>query len=351
MARPTHRRHGRATRLLALLCTALLACTTVRTHVSTIAPEVLLREGHAALQLDLWVESNRPLTLDEELRYRAQARQALEQAVAGRAQREGSGALVVRTLGVTRTPERRGDQAGAAVGIAVGIVVVVAVIIIAAVAGGKDGGGGSSSVGAPRLAPPAPRFSGPAAPVRPPSFHAPPRFTSVPRPSRPPAPRPPAPRGGHRPGAGPAAPRFPELHRGPTVDVGVGLEWWVPLGPEPEPLPPPAEPPPYAAEVPAAPADEAARAAPADEAPQAGPAPRKVPLAPPEPLPVERRGFFDGDRLVLDAVMVDPASGEALWRKRVARSVDPRDVEAVRAAVDALLEDGGWTPASAPPGS
>ena len=62
MARPTLRPHGRGTKLVALLCSSLLACTTVRSHVSTIAPEVMLREGHATIQLDLWVESNRPLT-------------------------------------------------------------------------------------------------------------------------------------------------------------------------------------------------------------------------------------------------------------------------------------------------
>jgi hypothetical protein len=53
---------------------------------------------------------------------------------------------------------------------------------------------------------------------------------------------------------------------------------------------------------------------------------------------------------VLDAVMVDPATGEVLWRKRVARSANPRDTKSVRAAVDELLSAGGWT-AEAPPGS
>lgn len=345
MARSTLRPRGRGTKLLALLCSSLLACTTVRTHVSTIAPEVMLREGHAVVQLDLWVESNRPLTPEEEAKYRAEARQALEQAVAGRAKADGEGALVIRTLGVTRTSGRRGDQTGAAVGMAVGVVVVVAVVILALMSEGKGGGG--KSIKAPRAAPSGPRFSGPRAgaptgAVRPPGFGRAPRFTSVPR-----VPRPSVPHGSRVP----PAPRFSHGHHGPGVHVGVGIGWWVPLGPEPVPLPPPydaAPPPPYEEAAPEddAPA-EAAAPAPGDAQADA-PAPKTIPLAPPEPLPVESRGFFDGDRLVLDAVMVDPETGEILWSKRIAKSVDPRDAKAVRAAVDELFSDGGWTSATLP---
>lgn len=341
MARSSLRPHGRGTKVLALLCSSLLACTTVRTHVSTIAPEVALREGHAVLQLDLWVESNRPLTPEEEVRYRAEARQALEQAVAGRSQTEGGGQLVVRSMGVTRTSGRRGDQVGAAVGIAVGIVAVVVVVIVALVSDGNGGGGKSSAKAPPRVAPP-PRVSG----VRPPTPRtgglAPPRFSPAPR-----LPSAAAPRG--RPRLVPGAPRSPHLHGGPAVDVGIGLGWWVPLGPVPPPVPPPSEtasPPPPSGEVAPPPEGQAQAEASEPSAPET----RTMQLAPPEPLPVERRGFFDGDRLVLDAVMVDPATGEVRWSKRVARSVDPRDVKAVRAVVDELFADGGWT-AAVPPRS
>ncbi|HYD39932.1 MAG TPA: hypothetical protein VEB43_03810 [Anaeromyxobacter sp.] len=345
MARSPLRLHGRGTKLLALLCSALLACTTVRTHVSTIAPEVMLRDGHAVVQLDLWVESNRPLTPEDEDRYRAEARQALEQAVAGRAKADGEGALVVRTLGVTRTSGRRGDQAGAAVGMAVGVMVIVAVVVLAILSDGK--GGGSKAVKAPRAAPTPPRFAGPRAgvpsrAVRPPRFGSPPRFTTLPRAPRPPVPRVPL-------APAPSFPRFPRgsgVHHGPDVHVDVGIGWWVPLMPEPLPLPPDAALPPHgdAPAGEAAPSEEAPRTpddAQADARPEQ-PAAKTIPLAPPEPLEVESRGFWDGDRLVLDAVMVDPETGEVLWTKRVAKSVDPRNVKAVRAAVDELFSDGGW---------
>jgi len=346
MARSTLRPRGPGAKLLALLCSSLLACTTVRTHVSTIAPEAALREGHATVQLDLWVESNRPLTPEEEARYRADARQALEQAIAGRSQTDGGGALVIRSLGVTRTPARRTDQTGAAVGIAVGAVAIVTLVILALVADGK-GGGGRSAAKAPRSSPPTPRVSmprasPPAADGRLPAFGRPPRFTGVPttRPRGAPAPRGVLPRA-----PAPGGPRFPHAHGGPAVDVGIGLQWWIPLGPGPDPFlaPPPIPAAPPRAEDAPAPEDRAQA-----EAEPPAPAPRTIPLQPPEGPPVDSRGFFDGDRLVLDAVMVDPATGAVLWTKRIARSVDPRDAKAVRAAVDALLADEGWTVPVAP---
>jgi hypothetical protein len=144
--------------------------------------------------------------------------------------------------------------------------------------------------------------------------------------------------------------------------VGVDVEWWIPIYTEPVPPAPVAfspAPPAPGEEASPAPADGVTQpaadetAAAADEpAAPAEPEPRMVALAPPEPIPVESRGFWDGDRLVLDAVLVDPATGEVLWRKRVAKSVDPRNVKAVRAVVDELLSEGGWTAAApAPPGT
>ncbi|HET6437185.1 MAG TPA: hypothetical protein VFG59_03920, partial [Anaeromyxobacter sp.] len=104
---------GVGSRRCALLCAALLSCTTVRTPVSRIEPAVLdLQEPAAAPQIELWVESNRPLSPQDEERYRSEARRALEAALAGHAQPQDT-LLVVRAQGITRTPGHKGDQAAA----------------------------------------------------------------------------------------------------------------------------------------------------------------------------------------------------------------------------------------------
>jgi hypothetical protein len=83
---------------------------------------------------------------------------------------------------------------------------------------------------------------------------------------------------------------------------------------------------------------------PADLAEEASPGAGLIrfPLPPPERLPIDDRGFFDGDRLELEAVVLDRSTGEALWAKRISRKADPRDTRAVKEAVDALLSEGGW---------
>lgn len=344
--------HGLPFRQLALCCSALLACTTVRTPVSTIDPTVALRDGRPEPQLELWVESDKRLMADEEERYRSEARAALEQALAGRPQPDGGDLVVVRLQGVTRTPGHRHDQAAATAGLVVGAVVIVALVVVAIVAGGKDGGSHVSvprgshgrpsfgAAGASHASRAAPTFSGRSAArvagaLRPPRIGGPSRFPAVPAPGL-----------GHGPRGFPVVPApglvpaLPGLfhHHGPEVDVGVGLWWAIPLG----------EPPPYYVYAPAPPEPPEPPPAPEEDAapgePPPAPSSAELAVAPPAPLPMEERGFFDGDRLTLQAVVVDRDTGEPLWEKRVRRKADPRDARAVKEAMDALLSEGGWMP-------
>jgi hypothetical protein len=121
------------------------------------------------------------------------------------------------------------------------------------------------------------------------------------------------------------------------VNIDLGLWWMVPY-PEPPPemivheLPPEPAPRADSWEEPAAEPAQEEGAAELD----------RIPLAPPERYPVEDRGFFDGDRLFLEAFVLDRTTGEALWVKRLSRKADPRDPRAVKEAVDGLLSEGGW---------
>jgi hypothetical protein len=69
-----------------------------------------------------------------------------------------------------------------------------------------------------------------------------------------------------------------------------------------------------------------------------------VALAPPPPLPVEARGFFDGDTLAIELTLVDRATGRPAWRKAAEREVDPRDAAAVRRLVDEAFAREAWEP-------
>lgn len=365
-------RRGLPFRRLALLCAALLSCTTVRTPVSTIEPEVALHGGRAEPQLELWVESNRPLTPAEAEKFRGEARAALETALDGRSQPDGDELVVIRAQGVARTGGHKGDQTAATAGIVVGAVVIVAAVVVAIVAGGKSSSGshaprgpsasaprfgGSSIARANRVHVPA-RVAGGAAsaarfrsvpapriPVRQlPTVAAPGRFPTAPAPRRfPVAPAPGAP-------SWPA----PRPYAGPAIDIEVGFWWMIPIE-DPEAIAtyelPPAPPPE------GEPADEGGAAdgqpSPGDEA-QSEEIPQAIPpeadqltLPPPDGFPIGDRGFFSGDQLVLEALVLDRTSGEALRVKRVSRKVDPRDARAVKDAMDALLSDGGWQPAAA----
>lgn len=358
MPSPAPRPHRLAFRRLALLCAALLSCTTLRTPVSTIEPEVDVRGDRPAPQLELWVESNRPLTPAEAEQLRGEARSALEQALEGRSQPErGDELVVIRAQGVTRTRGHRNDQVAATAGLVVGAVVIVAAVIVAIVAGGKSNSGsrGHAPGGFPTAS--APRGGGGGPPIGRSAAglaHGPPRFAAASAPRLPsaaprvgavrPFPSAPAPRGYPAVPAPGSAPFPPRRVAGPAVgvDVEVGLWWMIPLGPDPyaEPSYPYDAPPTYLPPPPDAPAPVADRW---EEESQELPAqPARLALAPPDPFPIEERGFFDGDRLVLEATVLDRETGEALWAKRISRKADPRDARAVKEAVDALLAEDGW---------
>jgi len=84
-----------------------------------------------------------------------------------------------------------------------------------------------------------------------------------------------------------------------------------------------------------------AEAEPTEDAP-AG----EVALRPLPPLPLEERGFFDGDRLVLELTLVDRITGEPRFSKWVEAEADPCDRKAVRKILDrAFAEAEGWLPA------
>jgi hypothetical protein len=365
-AEPTLRRSP-GLRRLALLASTLLACTTVRTSVSTIGESVRIRDGHAEPQLELWVESSRQLSRAEAEQARGAARAALAQALAGRAEPEGDSLLVVRAQGVSRTAGRRGDQTAATAGIAIGAVAVVAATVVAVVALGGGGGGGHHSSGGfrggghgvpGRGGGSVAAAAGGAARGHGGSVAG--AVTAAARPRGFPVVHAPGPAGfrGHgfpvvpAPGAplwvGQPWHPWHHHHPGPILllDVDVGYWWTFPVAPgpwgpydevAPAPLPPYLPPP--AGDEPEELADDQAPALPL-QAPDL----EDLQLSPPPPLPLAGRGYFDGDVMVLDAVVVDRTSGETLWVKRVSRAADLRDPAAVRSAMDALLSGEGWMP-------
>jgi hypothetical protein len=77
------------------------------------------------------------------------------------------------------------------------------------------------------------------------------------------------------------------------------------------------------------------------------PALQSIWLAPPEPINLEPRGFFAGDEILLELVLVDRRDGTPLWRKvSHRRDVDPTDPRAVKDALRAALAEGTWMPAA-----
>jgi len=322
------RRPGRTA--VALVAFTTFACTTIRAPASAIAPAIPIEDGRPAPQVELWLESGRPIGPQEAERARAEVNAALREALARRAPGEGDQLLVVRAQGVSRTASHRSDQKAAVAGIVIGAVAVVAVVVLAVVAGkgsggGKGGGGGAAKAGG-RPGGWAGGHGGGA--VRP----SPPGAIPLPRP------RPPRP--------GPAVGWRPS-HRSPphtNVWIGWSAEVRVPWTPvevvELEPVPLPDRQPPWAWEPMAPEGLAAAEGAPDEE--EAG----TIWLPPLPPLEVDERGFFEGDLLRLELTLVDRTTGEPLWVKRVEKGVDPRDPKAVQALLDRGLDDPkGWVAA------
>ncbi len=287
-------------RRVALLSLFAFGCATVRVPASTIAETVPVRGGVPEPQLELWIESGGQVSPAESAAASAQAKAALESALAGLgAPLQGDSLLVVRAQGVARTASRRADQRAAIAGIVVGAVVVVAAVVVVLVASKGKGGGSGGKVA---RAAPAPR---PAA-VRPaPVPRVPvPVFVHVPR---------------HSPRIG--------------VDVYAGVEV-----PAPAPVT-------TAYYAPAQPPERLPAQAPAAVWPP-GEELAAVSLPPPSPLDVDRRGFFDKDTLRLELVVVDRRAGTPQWTKVVEARVDPRDAQAVEQVLrDAVADGGGWVPA------
>lgn len=318
--RPGNGRRPIARHAAALATLLTFGCTTVRAPVSGISSTVPVHGATAEPQVELWLESAKNVTAEESARATADAREALRQALEGRTLGEDD-VLVVRAQAVSRTRSHRNDQRAAVAGIVVGAVAVVALVIASGegswsipAPGGRVGRGRGARGGAVALRP----GSGPRVPVVP-----------VPVPVPVPAPRGapravPAPAGSR--GAGGAV---------ADVDVDVGI---VVQGPD---VPPAA-----AAEggEPVQPAAYDPWAAPPPATAEAdGPRITQVTLPPPPPLQLERRGFFDGDWLRLELMVVDARTGAVRWAKTVADDVDVRDARKVRTAVDrALAEEEGW---------
>ncbi|HEY6098856.1 MAG TPA: hypothetical protein VIW03_05475 [Anaeromyxobacter sp.] len=284
-------------RRVAFVTLFAFGCATVRVPASTMAGTVPVRGGVAEPQIELWVESGRKVSEAESAEASAKARAALESALARVSAPQGDAVLVVRAQGVARTPSRRADQRAAVAGLVVGAVVVVAAVVVLLVATHGKGGGASRTT--PDRAAPAPRP--PPMAVRP-----------APLPGR-------------------AAPGGPAIHVGVIAGNDVpppgafssaeDLEAWPPQGRDPQVPAPDAT----------APAEHAA-----------------ITLPPPPPLDLRDRGFFEGDTLRLELVVVDRRDGTPLWTKVVDGAVDPRDAHAVEQLLGDAVADGyGWIPAGA----
>jgi hypothetical protein len=223
------------------------------------------------------------------------------------------------------------------VGLVVGAVVLVAVVVVAIVASGKGGGGGGGAVkavgavarGGAHARPPPLVAAAPAghSGTLPAVAGAVARRPPSPGPWLAPARRPPPP---GTPAPGPVL----IADRGPRTTVSGELDLHLGPGPQQKELGPPAPAPEEEGWAEASPPPPAAEAV----------SLQVVALEPPPRLPVESRGFFQGDSLLLELVLVDRHSGRPLWRKTVERDVDPRNAPQVRAMLDEALAVGAWTP-------
>ena len=344
---------GRDHRAIAVLTALAFGCATVRVPAGQIANPIPVHNGVAEPQIALVVEDSKGVDPAESARASAAARAALATAVAEQGAVDGDALLVVRAQGVTRTPSRRADQHLAVAGIVVGAVVVVAAVVVAVVATRGKGAQGAKAT-APRPAPaaasapkaaPAPVRAAPApAPVRAAPAPAPVRVAPAPPPAGDIA-RPARFRPAPAPGVVPVPAAGGSPHGGADIAVGVWIDAYGTPAPPPSPtlvghdvVEPPAARVAAAWDAPPAPGE----AAPVDAA-----APLAfISLAPPAPLEVEPRGFFAGDELLLELVLVDRRDGTPLWKKVVHCDVDPTDARAVKDALRKAMAEGTWMPAT-----
>jgi hypothetical protein len=323
-------------RRIAVLTALVFGCATTRVPVSSLGePAPVERGAIAEPQLELWVEGGEAISPADKVEALERSRAALAAALEGRGgAAEGQDlVLYVRERAVARTDGRRHDQALAVTGIVVGAVVIAAVVVLAVVAGGKGGGGSLPKGGGsgPKLG----SHGSASAPV---PIPAPPRVVTVPVPTAVPVPRVGSPRVVVNPPnldvwvGGSAQPSGGAADVPPPPDA-----WGGPADPWQQPPPdwggPPSPPTTYAAVSPGA-------------APQPVAPPRRaipVPALPPAaPLEVATRGFFAGDEVIFDLVVVDRATGQALWSKSVHGEIDPRDAHAVGKLLDEALEGVPW---------
>jgi hypothetical protein len=294
-------------------------CTTVRAPVSAIDPTVPIHGGTAEPQVELWLESAADPTPAESARAVADAREALRQALQGRTLGYDE-VLVVRAQAVSRTQSHRSDQHAVIAGIVVG---ALAIVVLAVIASRGHGGGAPMRLAGGHAARAASGGFRPAAlPNGIPAFRpgaGPPR----------------------QPGAVPVVPRphggRPSSAGGAGMNVDVAFEGESPQASEPEPWVEA-----FAVEAPLA----------GEGAVPFQPVPTErivaVTLTTPPPLTPSQRGFFDGDSLQLELLVVDAWTGAVRWAKRVTEDVDVRDAGEVRRVIDAALASPeGWTMAGA----
>jgi len=316
--------------LVTFLLLLAFGCATVRVPTGSI-DEVPPASGDVAEpEVELWLEGGSAASPAETAEARKAARDALSTALARRhpdptALGAEDPVLVVRERAVARTPARRREQTAAKIGMALGIVVVAAVAVVAVVAGAKHAGGSKSA--AAKSAPAAKAAPVPAA-IAPKARPA--GAPAAPRPvARPVTRGAPVPHGA--PHFAPGPPSGP-VYAGPgagvywetNISFAVSIPFDSDVQPSPEVPLAPAPPPP---------ADDIA----GSDEPPPPPPPARLPEM--EKLPLDKRGFFDGDETILEVDVVDRASGTVLYTKRVRGGADPRDRADIARLLDQALAD------------
>ncbi|BDG02488.1 hypothetical protein [Anaeromyxobacter oryzae] len=332
---------------VALVAFVTFGCTTIRVPASSLGERLAPPAGAIAEpQVELWLESAKPVDEAEAEEARQLVRSALGTALAGREISPGAlGAadplLLVRARAVARTASHRSDQRAATVALVVGIVVVVAAVIAIVVLSksapkthppATARQGGTASAPAPRVSVPAPRpgvASGRVArPVPTPGFQPVPAPGVRPVPGRPFGSVPPPPAYGVAP------------WHGPNVWIGLDFVYVFPppdyvVAPEPPyPGAPPAE---AWAEPAPVPSDADAWTDEAEPEPMV-----ELAVPPPPELAVEDRGFFTGDETVLEVDLFDHRTGALLWTRVARDHVDPRDAREMTKLLDRALANQPW---------